>query len=116
MNAPGVRLFLQNAFILKLRRLPFPLHLQGFSVELMSSNRMRGCTTEVLRGSRRQVRISMYHNEKNVGIQRKLFIEGPNEVERGFAIIDSQCAPNSNYTRSFSICRRNLSRHGVLQR
>jgi hypothetical protein len=42
-------------------------------------------------------------------------VEQANKLESGIAIIDSQCAANSDYTGSFPICRRNLADQCVSQ-
>ena len=55
----------------------------------------------------------MNYDKKNVGVQRELFVQEADKVQRRVAIIHSQRTPHSDYTNLFLGSGINLAGHGT---
>jgi len=65
MNARSAWFFFDDAFIFKLGRVPIPLHLECFGVQLVGRYGLRGRTAELLGRNSREIGISMDQDKKH---------------------------------------------------
>ncbi len=90
MNARSAWFFFDDAFIFKLGRVPIPLHLECFGVQLVGRYGLRGRTAELLGRNSREIGISMDQDKKHFRIPGKLSAEQPDKVEGRVSIIQIQ--------------------------
>ena len=57
----------------------------------------------------------MDNDEEYVRVLGKLFVQQPDKVQSGIAIVDRQRTADSDYAGLFSGCRRDLARHRTLE-
>ena len=101
--------FFDHLFVLALCFVPFPLHFEGFGVELVRRKGLGGIAAEVLRGAGRKIGVRVDKNEENFGILGELMAEQTKKIQRGVATVNRQGAAQPKNTCLFPDFRGTLT-------